>query len=101
MEEGKERFIYTLSKEGTKLWQEGVLTLSSGGLRRLDGSLYELATPISFEPNSADLNTHQTEEGLVRKQLNEISFDLDQTEQWVNELKDIAWMNYAVNDYLI
>lgn len=97
MEEGKVRFIYTLSKEGTKLWQEGVLTLSSGGLRRLDGSLYELATPISFDPNSADLNTHQTEEGLIRKQLNEISFDLDQTEQWVNELKDIAWMNYAVN----
>lgn len=97
MEEGKVRFIYALSLEGTRLWKEGILTLSSGGLRRTDGSLYELATPVSFDPDSNYLNTCQTEEEAFRRQLAEITLGLDQTMQDVNALKDIAWMNYAVN----
>lgn len=97
MEEGKVRFIYALSLEGTRLWKKGILTLSSGGLRKTDGSLYELATPISFDPNSTCLNTHQTEEEVFRRQLAKITSRLDQTMQDVNALKDIAWLNYAVN----
>lgn len=76
---------------------EGILTLSSGGLRRTDGSLYELAMPISFDPNSTYLNTYQTEEESFRRKLVEMTFGLDQAMQEVNALKDIEWLNYEVN----
>lgn len=53
-EETQTRFLFTFSAEGTKLLQEGKVNLSSGGLRNLDGSLFEMGKPISFEPVVSD-----------------------------------------------
>lgn len=93
----KVRFLFVLSSEGTKQWQEGNLILSSGGLRRTDGSIYEMATPVCFDPNSIPQDTDKTTEEVFQRQLALTTSRLDQTLQDVNALKDIAWMNYAVN----
>ncbi len=97
MEGEKVRFMFALSAEGTKQLQEGTLTLSSGGLRRPDGSLYEMATPVCFDTKSIPQDTDKTAEEIFQKRLALTTARLDQTLQDVNALKDIAWMNYAVN----
>lgn len=97
MAKEKVRFMFALSAEGTKQLQEGTLTLSSGGLRRPDGSLYEMATPVCFDPNSISQNTDQTAEEAFRRCLEVITVRLDQTMRDVDVLKEIAWMNYAIN----
>lgn len=97
MAEEKVRFMFALSAEGTKLLQEGALTLSSGGLRRADGSLYEMATPVCFNPAAVPANSKQTVESVFQRYLAMSNSWLDQTMQDVNALKEIAWMNYAVN----
>ena len=93
----KVHFMFTLSAEGTRLLQEGKLILSSGGLRRSDGSLYEMAIPVCFDPNSVSYNMDQPAEEVFRTHLEMITSRLDRTMQDVNALKDIAWINYAVN----
>lgn len=97
MEEEKVRFMFALSAEGTKQLQEGTLMLSSGGLRRADGSLYEMATPVCFDPSSIRQDTDKTAEEMFRERLALTTARMDQTLQDVNALKGIAWMNYAVN----
>lgn len=97
MGEEKVRFMFALSTEGTKQLQEGTLTLSSGGLRRPDGSLYEMATPVLFDPNLIPQNTDKTAEEKFQRRMALTTSRLDRTLQDVNALKEIAWMNYAVN----
>lgn len=97
MAEEKVRFMFALSAEGTKKLEKGELELSSGGLRRKDGSLFEMATPICLDPASVPRYSKQTVESALRRQLEMNNFWLDQTMQDVNALKEIAWMNYAVN----
>ena len=97
MAEEKVRFMFALSAEGTRKLEKGELELSSGGLRRKDGSLFEMATPVCLDPASVSRHSRQTVESALRKQLETNNFWLDQTMQDVNALKEIAWMNYAVN----
>ena len=97
MEGEKVRFMFALSAEGTQQLQEGTLILSSGGLRRPDGSLYEMATPVRFDPKSIPQDTDKTAEEVFQRRLALTTAKLDQTLQDVNAFKDIAWMNYAVN----
>ena len=97
MAEEKIHFIFTLSSEGTKMLKEGTLTLSSGGLRNPDGSLFEMAKPCVFDPDSIPLKSEQEADAAFKRLLEDTTEGLYQTIQGVNALKDIAWMDYAVN----
>ena len=89
--------MFALSEEGTKQLQEGTLMLSSGGLRKPDGSLYEMATPVCFASKLIPQDTDKTVEEVFKRRLKMTTARLDKTLRDMNALKDIAWINYAVN----
>lgn len=95
--EDKICFLFTLSAEGTKMLQKGTLTLSSGGLRNPDGSLFEMAKPCVFDPDSIPHKSEREAEAAFKRQLEVTTERLEQTMQGVKALKGIAWMDYAVN----
>ena len=97
MSEERVRIIFALSADGIKQLKDGKLILSSGGLRRQDGSLYEMATPVYLEPDIQVKKIGNDEEDVLRKQLAATAFHQNLTLQNIEALMDIEWMNYAVN----
>ena len=95
-EETKTRFLFTVSAEGTKLLQEGKVNLSSGGLRNLDGSLFEMGKPISFEPVVSDDLKAPKKFNIIESHVYNTSKNLDLIIAKESALQRNALMNYAL-----
>ena len=50
MPEENARFLFTFSAESTAELMAGNVSLSSGGLRKPDGTMLELAKPVLIDP---------------------------------------------------
>lgn len=97
MPEENARFLFTFSAESTAELMAGNVSLSSGGLRKPDGTMLELAKPVLIDPADVAKLPNRTEEEHIEIQLRATNRKLDQVLSNNQALTKIAWMNYAVN----
>jgi hypothetical protein len=97
MPEENARFLFTFSAEATAELMAGNVSLSSGGLRKPDGSMLELAKPVVIDPADVAKISNRSMEEQLEIQVKASNSKLDQIITGNQELKKIAWMNYAVN----
>ena len=100
MPEENARFLFTFSAEATAELMAGNVSLSSGGLRKPDGTMLELAKPVLIDPaDVAEIpnSTDSTEDEHIKLQLMTTNSKLDQMIADSQALGKTAWMNYAVN----
>lgn len=97
MPEENARFLFTFSAEATAELLAGNVSLSSGGLRKPDGTMLELAKPVMIDPADVEkIPNHSTDEQL-KIEIRDTNSKLDQVISDNQALSRIAWMNYAVN----
>ena len=97
MPEENVRFLFTFSAEATAELMAGNVSLSSGGLRKPDGTMLELAKPVMIDPaDIINISNHSVDEQL-EMQIRDTNNKLDQVVADNQALSKIAWMNYAVN----
>ena len=81
MPEENARFLFTFSAEATAELMAGNVSLSSGGLRKPDGTMLELAKPVLIDPaDVAEIpnSTDSTEDEHIKLQLMTTNSKLDQ-----------------------
>lgn len=97
MPEENARFLFTFSAEATAELMAGNVSLSSGGLRKPDGTMLELAKPVVIDPADVAKISNSSMEEQLEIQVKASNNKMDQIITGNQELKKIAWMNYAVN----
>lgn len=97
MPEENARFLFTFSAEATAELMAGNVSLSSGGLRKPDGTMLELARPVVIDPADVTKIPNRSMKEQLEMQVKATNSKLDQLISDNQELKKIAWMNYAVN----
>lgn len=97
MQEENARFLFTFSAEATAELKAGNVSLSSGGLRKPDGTILELAKPVLIDSANIVKIPNRTEDEYLMSRLRAINSKLDQIILNDQALTQIAWMNYAVN----
>lgn len=97
MQEENARFLFTFSAEATTELEAGNVSLSSGGLRKPDGTILELAKPVLIDPADIAKIPNRTEDQYLVSKLRAINSKQDQIISNDQALTQIAWMNYAVN----
>lgn len=97
MPEENARFLFTFSAEATAELMAGNVSLSSGGLRKPDGTMLELAKPIMIDPADVAKIPNRSVDEELEIQIRATNSKLDQVIADNQALSKIAWMNYAVN----
>lgn len=97
MSEEKARFLFTFSAEATAELMAGNVSLSSGGLRKPDGTMLELAKPVMIDPADVAKIPNRSVDEQLTMQIKATNSMLDQVIADNQALSKIAWMNYAVN----
>lgn len=97
MSEENARFLFTFSAEATAELMAGNVSLSSGGLRKPDGSMLELAKPVLVDPADVAKIPNCSVDEQLTMQIKATNNMLDQVIADNQALSKIAWMNYAVN----
>ena len=97
MPEENARFLFTFSAEATAELMAGNVSLSSGGLRKPDGTMLELAKPVVIDPAEVAKIQNSSVEEQLEIQIRTTNSKLDQVIADNQALSKIAWMNYAVN----
>lgn len=97
MPEENARFLFTFSAEATAELMAGNVSLSSGGLRKPDGTMLELAKPVVIDPAEVAKIPNSSVEEQLEIQIRITNSKLDQVIADNQALSKIAWMNYAVN----
>lgn len=97
MLEENARFLFTFSAEATAEWMAGNVSLSSGGLRKPDGTMLELAKPVLIDPTDVAKIPNRSVDEQLTMQIKATNNMLDQVIADNQALSKIAWMNYAVN----
>lgn len=97
MSEENARFLFTFSAEATAELMAGNVSLSSGGLRKPDGTMLELAKPVVIDPAEVAKIPNSSVEEQLEIQIRTTNSKLDQVIADNQALSKIAWMNYAVN----
>lgn len=97
MQEENARFLFTFSAEATAELEAGNVFLSSGGLRKPDGTILELAKPVLIDSADIAKIPNRTEDEYLVSKLRAINSKQDQIISNDQALTQIAWMNYAVN----
>lgn len=97
MSEENALFLFTFSAESTAELLAGNVSLSSGGLRRPDGTTFELAKPVMLESTDIGKNKIDSVEELIETRIRDTNKKLDQAIASNQSVSEIAWMNYAVN----
>lgn len=90
------RFLFTFSVDGIKKLEEGSLVLSSGGLRRPNGSLYEMASPILFDSKLGNTYSKLSADEVLSQKVDSLTYNFNQIIENQKAFKNVAWMNYAV-----
>lgn len=111
---GDVRMVYSISKEAYKLVKAGKAVISKGGIRLLDGTLYELAKPaatVALEGVGSVLGTvssvaNNVQSAFIQKGVNQANQKLDLTldkldmiQGTLNSLSKsnmLSWVNCAV-----
>ena len=97
MSEENARFLFTFSAEATAELIAGNVSLSSGGLRKPDGTMLELAKPVMIDPADVAKIPNRSVDEHLTVQIKATNSMLDQVIANNQALSKIAWMNYAVN----
>lgn len=97
MPEENARFWFTFSAEATKQLMAGTVSLSSGGLRKPDGTMFEQAKPILIDADEIEKIPNRTKDEQINNQIGIVNEKFDQVISDNQALSKIAWMNYAVN----
>lgn len=92
----KRLYLYSHSPEAEKLIDSGEAIISSGGVRSKDGTMKEMAKPLSFtieelkEMISDDKHLITTDEKVEA-----LGTELELSQQGIKELSEIGWLNSA------
>lgn len=78
MPEDGARFLFTFSAEATKQLQAGNVSLSSGGLRKPDGTMLELAKPVLISSSDIAMFSNREEDEIIKEKLMMANGKLDQ-----------------------
>lgn len=97
MPEENARFLFTFSAEATAELLAGNVSLSSGGLRKPDGTMLELAKPVMIDPADVEKIPNRSIDEQLEIEIRATNSKLDQVISDNQALSRIAWMNYAVN----
>lgn len=97
MQKENARFLFMFSAEATAELEAGNVSLSSGGLRKSDGTILELAKPVFIDPADIAKIPNRTEDEYLVSKIGAINSKQDQIILNDQALTQIAWMNYAVN----
>ena len=97
MPEDGARFLFTFSAEATKQLQSGNVSLRSGGLRKPDGTMLELAKPVLISSSDIAMVSNREEDEIIKEKLMMANGKLDQMISDSSALKELVWMDYAVN----
>lgn len=90
-------YLYSHSPDAEKLINSGAATISSGGLRRPDGTLLDMAKPLSFTLDELKEMLGSDERlALTEQRLQVLSDRIGLSEQSAQELSQIGWLNNAV-----
>ncbi len=91
------RFLFTFSAEATDELIAGNVSLSSGGLRKPDGTMLELAKPVMIDPADVEKIPNRSTDEQLEIEIRATNSKLDQVISDNQALSRIAWVNYAVN----
>ena len=94
MPEDGARFLFTFSAEATKQLQAGNVSLSSGELRKPDGTMLELAKPVLISSSDIAMVSNREEDEIIKEKLMMANGKLDQMISDSSALKELVWMDY-------
>ena len=88
-------YYFTVSENAMKMVESGEAVLSSGGIRRQDGTLIEMAKPVTLDRSIID---GSAPEDIKEKEISKIERDYQNNEiviGQINELSHNSWLQYA------
>lgn len=89
-------YLYSHSSEAEKVINSGEAAISSGGVRRSDGTILEMAKPLSFDLDELKEIVSNDEQLVAMEQkVIQLSAKLGLSEQGMKELSKIGWLNNA------
>ena len=97
MLEENARFLFTFSAKATAELIAGNVSLSSGGLRKPDGTMLELAKPVMIDPADVEKIPNRSTDEQLEIEIRATNSKLDKVISDNQALSRIGWMNYAVN----
>lgn len=90
-------YLYSHSPEAEKAIDSGKAAISSGGPRRHDGTMLEMAKPLSFTLDELKEMVSDEEHLIATDQkVMQLSAKLGLTEQGMQELSRVGWLNNAI-----
>lgn len=89
-------YLYSHSPEAEKLIESGEGAISTGGVRRSDGTMMDMAKPLSFTLDELKEVVSDKELLIASDQkVEQLSSKLGISEQAIHELSRIGWLNNA------
>ena len=89
-------YLYSHSPEAEKIVKSGDAVVSAGGPRRKDGTLLEMAKPLSFSLDDLKEMVNNDRQLIATDQkIMQLSARLGLSEQGIQELSRIGWLNNA------
>ena len=97
MNNGKQRiYLYAHSPEAEKAIESGEAAISTGGIRRPDGTMMDMAKPLSCTLDELkEMLGGEKQLMATDKKIQQLSAKLGLSEQGMNELSRIGWLNNA------
>jgi len=90
-------YLYTHSPEAEKAVDSGEAAFSSGGARRLNGTMLDMAKPLSFTLDELKEMVSDNEQvNALDEKVMRITAKLGLSEQGLQELSRIEWLNNAL-----
>ena len=94
--EDRVKIIFSISSEGFELLNKGSVKLSSGGLRNSDGTYYEVAKPVFFDPSFKYKELDLTTEEALGKTIENTAKNLDLLKEELVALNSVSWLNNSI-----
>lgn len=88
--------LYTHSPEAEMAIESGEMAISTGGVRRPDGTMMDMAKPLSFTLEELrEMVNDDTGLGETDKRVKQLGEELNLSQEGIKELTRIGWLNNA------
>ena len=89
-------YLYSHSPEAEKAIESGEVAISTGGARRPDGTMMDMAKPLSFTLDELkEMVSDETHLIEAEKKIKQIGEKLQLSEEGMQEISRIGWLNNA------
>lgn len=95
-DKNKRIYLYSHSPEAEKAIESGEVAISTGGARRSDGTMMDMAKPLSFTLDELKEMVSDEKQFMVAdKKIKQIGEKLQLSEEGMQEISRIGWLNNA------